>query len=90
MLKKSATLLSLLCLFGFVLIATACNQPEQADENNGTENEVAVAETTEAVEEIGAVGSTVVDFELTTYEGEQLTAANLDGKVTMLIFWFPT
>jgi cytochrome oxidase Cu insertion factor (SCO1/SenC/PrrC family) len=48
-------------------------------------------ESTETSEqEVGAVGSKVVDFNLTTYQGEAFTNANLQGKVTLLIFWFPT
>jgi len=41
-------------------------------------------------DEIGAIGSTVEPFTLTTYSGETFTNESLNGKVTLLIFWFPT
>lgn len=43
-----------------------------------------------AQEEVGAVGSKVLDFTLKTYDGKTVTTADLEGKVTMLMFWFPT
>ena len=41
-------------------------------------------------EAIGEIGSKVVPFELPTYDGSTITADNLAGKVTLLVFWFPT
>lgn len=41
-------------------------------------------------EKVGAVGSQVLDFTLKTYDGKTFTTADMKGKVTMLMFWFPT
>ena len=41
-------------------------------------------------EKVGEVGSDVLDFTLKTYDGKTINTADLKGKVTMLMFWFPT
>ena len=41
-------------------------------------------------EPIGEIGSKVVPFELPTYDGGMFKTSQLDGKVTLLVFWFPT
>ena len=44
----------------------------------------------ETAEAVGAIGSRVLDFSLRTYDGGTFTTADLFGKVTLLVFWFPT
>ena len=41
-------------------------------------------------EAIGEIGSKVVPFELPTYDGDTINSDKLAGKVTLLVFWFPT
>jgi cytochrome oxidase Cu insertion factor (SCO1/SenC/PrrC family) len=40
--------------------------------------------------EKGGVGWRVEDFELPTYDGGIFRAGDLDGRVTLLVFWYPT
>ena len=40
--------------------------------------------------ETGTVGSKVHDFTLRTYDGGTFGTADMKGKVTLLVFWFPT
>lgn len=67
----------LLLAFVLTLPAAALNNDETAISSNDDP-------------EIGAVGSPVTEFSLTTYGGEEFTSADLKGKVTLLTFWFPT
>lgn len=41
-------------------------------------------------QEIGEIGAKVEEFSLTTYDGETFTHEDLDKKVTLIVFWFPT
>ncbi len=41
-------------------------------------------------QEIGAIGASVEEFSLPTYEGETFTHEDLEKKVTLIVFWFPT
>jgi len=41
-------------------------------------------------QEIGAIGTAVEEFSLPTFEGETFTHEDLEKKVTLIVFWFPT
>ncbi len=41
-------------------------------------------------QETGAVGYRMHAFSLPTYDGGTFTQENLPGKVTLVIFWYPT
>jgi cytochrome oxidase Cu insertion factor (SCO1/SenC/PrrC family) len=69
---------------------TVADQPDASTWSN-KEEMLAAAEAAEPVApDAGQVGSVVADFSLPAYDGRTLTAADLQGKVTLLVFWFPT
>ncbi len=41
-------------------------------------------------QEIGSIGASVEEFSLPTYAGKTFTHENLEKKVTLIVFWFPT
>ncbi|MFC1500422.1 TlpA family protein disulfide reductase [Candidatus Zixiibacteriota bacterium] len=41
-------------------------------------------------QEIGEIGAKVEEFSLTTFDGKTVTHEDLDKKVTLIVFWFPT
>ncbi len=41
-------------------------------------------------QEIGEIGAKVEDFSLTTFDGKTITHEDLDKKVKLVVFWFPT
>jgi cytochrome oxidase Cu insertion factor (SCO1/SenC/PrrC family) len=41
-------------------------------------------------QEIGAIGATVEQFSLPTYDGKTFTHEDLEQKVTLIVFWYPT
>jgi len=41
-------------------------------------------------QEKGAIGYPMHAFSLPTYDGGTFTQENLPGKVTLVIFWYPT
>ncbi|MFC1628590.1 TlpA family protein disulfide reductase [Gemmatimonadota bacterium] len=43
-----------------------------------------------APQEIGEIGAKVEAFSLTTYDGKTITHEDLDKKVTLVVFWYPT
>jgi len=41
-------------------------------------------------QQVGEIGSRVSEFSLTTYDGKTITQADLENRVTLLAFWYPT
>ena len=41
-------------------------------------------------QEIGEIGAKVEEFSLKQYDGETFTHEDLDKKVTLIVFWYPT
>lgn len=62
-------------------------EPNFADKKTMLE----AAEATELIRaDAGAVGSKVPEFTLRTYDGGTFGTADMRGKVTLLVFFFPT